>query len=88
MGVPTMYSYMLAHQQNVMDPTAAAAAAAAAAGLRLTVCGSSAAPPALMAAWRQLSGHMLLERYGMTETGMLLSNPYKVSLCVVVFVYV
>lgn len=28
--------------------------------------------------WKQLSGQVLLERYGMTEIGMALSNPYEV----------
>ena len=30
-----------------------------------------------MERWEQLSGGRLLERYGMTETGMVVSNPYK-----------
>lgn len=31
----------------------------------------------IMERWEQLSGARLLERYGMTETGMVVSNPYK-----------
>jgi len=26
--------------------------------------------------WKEISGHILLERYGMTEMGMAVSNPY------------
>jgi malonyl-CoA/methylmalonyl-CoA synthetase len=37
--------------------------------------GSSALPVRTLERWRAISGHTLLERYGMTETGMILSNP-------------
>jgi malonyl-CoA/methylmalonyl-CoA synthetase len=30
-----------------------------------------------MKRWEQISGHKLLERFGMTELGMALTNPYK-----------
>ena len=40
------------------------------------VSGSSALPEKDMILWNQISGHYLLERYGMTEIGMGLSNPY------------
>lgn len=79
MAVPTMYSYLLSHYQQHMSPQQQAAARAAAAGLRLTVSGSAAAPVPLLQQWQALSGQMLLERYGMTETGMILSNPYEVK---------
>ena len=42
---------------------------------RLMVCGSAALPVSVMEKWEQISGHRLLERYGMTEIGMALSNP-------------
>lgn len=45
--------------------------------LRLTVSGSAACPAPIMQRWEQLSGRRLLERYGMTETGMILGNPYR-----------
>ena len=38
---------------------------------------SAALPDPVMDRWRTLTGHMLLERYGMTEIGMALSNPYS-----------
>jgi malonyl-CoA/methylmalonyl-CoA synthetase len=40
------------------------------------VSGSAALPIPVLERWRELSGHTLLERYGMTEIGMGLSNPY------------
>lgn len=78
MAVPTMYSYLLSHFQQHMSPEQQADARAAAHGLRLAVSGSAAAPLPLLQQWRELAGQQLLERYGMTETGMVLSNPYEV----------
>jgi malonyl-CoA/methylmalonyl-CoA synthetase len=43
--------------------------------LRLMVSGSAALPVSTLERWRGISGHTLLERYGMTEIGMALSNP-------------
>jgi malonyl-CoA/methylmalonyl-CoA synthetase len=43
--------------------------------LRLIVSGSAALPSAMLERWREISGHTLLERYGMTEFGMGLGNP-------------
>ncbi|GIL63407.1 hypothetical protein Vafri_17443 [Volvox africanus] len=79
MGVPTMYSYLLSHYdtQAAASPERAAALRGAAGALRLTVSGSSACPLPILNRWRELSGDFLLERYGMTEIGMALSNPYK-----------
>jgi len=47
----------------------------AAAKLRLMVSGSAALPVSTLERWKEISGHILLERYGMTEIGMALSNP-------------
>ncbi len=44
---------------------------------RLMVCGSAALPVSVMEKWETLSGQKLLERYGMTELGMAISNPYR-----------
>jgi malonyl-CoA/methylmalonyl-CoA synthetase len=44
-------------------------------GLRLMMSGSAALPVGTLTRWRELTGHTLLERYGMTEIGMGLSNP-------------
>ena len=42
--------------------------------MRLMVSGSAALPPPLLEEWRQATGQQLLERYGSTEGGMLLTN--------------
>jgi malonyl-CoA/methylmalonyl-CoA synthetase len=44
---------------------------------RLMVSGSAALPVSVMEKWEIISGHRLLERYGMTEIGMAISNPYR-----------
>ena len=44
--------------------------------MRLNISGSAACPVKLFEQWKQLTGQVLLERYGMTEIGMGLSNPY------------
>jgi malonyl-CoA/methylmalonyl-CoA synthetase len=45
--------------------------------MRLMVSGSAALPVGVFERWQQLTGHVLLERYGMTEIGMGLSNPLR-----------
>lgn len=42
---------------------------------RLMVSGSAALPVPVLEKWKNITGHTLLERYGMTEIGMALSNP-------------
>ena len=44
-------------------------------GVRLMMSGSAALPVRMLERWREITGHTLLERYGMTEIGMALSNP-------------
>ncbi|HPP83688.1 MAG TPA: AMP-binding protein, partial [Rubrivivax sp.] len=68
MGVPTLYVRMLA------EP---ALTRAACAHMRLFVSGSAPLLIETFDAWRERSGHTLLERYGMSETLMLTSNPYR-----------
>jgi len=46
------------------------------AAMRLFCSGSAPLAPETLHAFRELTGHTILERYGMTETGMNLSNPY------------
>ena len=41
------------------------------------VSGSAALPQPIFDEWKNLTGHTLLERYGMTEIGMALTNPLK-----------
>lgn len=70
MGVPTMYRQLLdwldAHPER----------AAALARGRLFTSGSAALPAADLEAFAARTGHRILERYGMTETGFVLSNPH------------
>jgi malonyl-CoA/methylmalonyl-CoA synthetase len=75
MAVPTIYFKLIAHweslpverQQQLTDTLAK---------FRLMVSGSAALPASVMEKWKTVSGHTLLERYGMTEIGMGISNPY------------
>ena len=41
------------------------------------VSGSAALPEPIMTKWEEITGHRLLERYGMTEIGMALTNPLR-----------
>ncbi|XP_051166103.1 malonate--CoA ligase ACSF3, mitochondrial isoform X2 [Leptopilina boulardi] len=43
--------------------------------IRLMVSGSAPLPKPIFDRWEKITGHRLLERYGMSETGMTLSNP-------------
>ena len=45
--------------------------------MRLMVSGSAALPASVHKNWTELTGQELLERYGMTEIGMALSNPFR-----------
>ncbi|KAM0956744.1 hypothetical protein ACFX2I_024900 [Malus domestica] len=75
-GVPTMYARLIqAHE--AMDPELKATSANAAKQLRLMMCGSSALPLPVMQQWETITGHRLLERYGMTEFVMAISNPLR-----------
>ncbi|KDD76064.1 AMP-binding enzyme [Helicosporidium sp. ATCC 50920] len=73
MGVPTMYSRLLAALPA--DLACRAPYADAARGLRLAVTGSATCPRPVLEAWERLAGAPLLERYGLTETGMVLGQP-------------
>jgi malonyl-CoA/methylmalonyl-CoA synthetase len=74
MAVPTIYA-RLRSAWEAAPPYRRAAMSAGCRRLRLMVSGSAALPVALLDAWRAISGHTLLERYGMTEIGMGLGNP-------------
>ncbi|KAL0342003.1 UNVERIFIED_CONTAM: Malonate--CoA ligase [Sesamum calycinum] len=75
-GVPTMYTRLI-QGYEAMDAALQTASAAAAGQLRLMMCGSSALPLPVMQQWETITGHVLLERYGMTEFVMAISNPLK-----------
>jgi malonyl-CoA/methylmalonyl-CoA synthetase len=74
MAVPTVYVKLIA-AYDAASAERQAELSAACASLRLMVSGSAALPVSTLERWRQISGHTLLERYGMTEIGMALSNP-------------
>ncbi len=74
MAVPTLYHRLLEHWER-QGESERARLSTAAARLRLMVSGSAALPAQVFARWREVTGHALLERYGMTEIGMALSNP-------------
>jgi malonyl-CoA/methylmalonyl-CoA synthetase len=76
MAVPTIYQRLIRYYNESSDNDRAAMRSAAS-SLRLYVCGSAALGSADYDAWRDISGHSILERYGMTEAGMILSNPYN-----------
>jgi malonyl-CoA/methylmalonyl-CoA synthetase len=70
-GVPTLYVRLVEELRRRGGGEADRFAA-----VRLFCSGSAPLAPETFAAFRELTGHSILERYGMTEAGMLLSNPY------------
>ncbi|HCS90828.1 MAG TPA: malonyl-CoA synthase, partial [Chromatiaceae bacterium] len=66
MGVPTFYTRLLEHGDFQPDLCA---------HMRLFISGSAPLPAAIHAEFERRSGHRILERYGMTEAGMITSNP-------------
>ncbi len=74
MAVPTIY-YKLIHAWNESENMKIERSQALT-KFRFMVSGSAALPIATLETWKEISGHVLLERYGMTEIGMALSNPY------------
>ena len=76
MAVPTIYTRLIAFWEAAPDADKAALSAGCR-RLRLMVSGSAALPVSVFEKWREISGHALLERYGMTEIGMALSNPLR-----------
>jgi malonyl-CoA/methylmalonyl-CoA synthetase len=68
MGVPTLYVRLLGE---------AGLTKAACRGMRLFVSGSAPLLLETFRSWQERTGHSILERYGMSETVMLTSNPYR-----------
>lgn len=73
-AVPTIYRRLIASWEAAA-PDVQRARSAGVQTLRLMMSGSAALPISTLERWREISGHTLLERYGMTELGMALSNP-------------
>jgi malonyl-CoA/methylmalonyl-CoA synthetase len=67
MGVPTFYTRLLEHEGLTRESTR---------HMRLFVSGSAPLLAETHLRWRERTGHAILERYGMTETNMITSNPY------------
>lgn len=76
MAVPTVYVKIGQYLETLSKPEANAICNGFK-EMRLNVSGSAACPVPLFNQWRDLTGQVLLERYGMTEIGMGLSNPYE-----------
>ncbi|MGB8168745.1 MAG: malonyl-CoA synthase, partial [Chthoniobacteraceae bacterium] len=67
MGVPTFYVRLLAEPDFTREVCR---------NIRLFVSGSAPLLLETFTAFQERTGHIILERYGMSETGMLVSNPY------------
>jgi malonyl-CoA/methylmalonyl-CoA synthetase len=74
MAVPTIYVKLITAWEKA-SPQRQAQICESSARLRLMVSGSAALPVQVLEEWQTITGHFLLERYGMTEIGMALSNP-------------
>ena len=70
MGVPTLYVRLLAEPGLTRE---------AARHMRLFIAGSAPLLIETFTAWQVRTGHTILERYGMSETAMLTSNPYRAA---------
>ena len=75
-AVPTIYVKLL-RAYDAWPPEKQREWGPAAAAVRVMISGSAACPEPVMSRWREVTGATvpLLERYGMTETGMIISNP-------------
>lgn len=76
MAVPTIYVKLIQYFEGI-DKDEVARICAGFGRMRLNISGSAACPVKLFKQWQELTGQVLLERYGMTEIGMGLSNPYN-----------
>jgi malonyl-CoA/methylmalonyl-CoA synthetase len=68
MGVPTFYTRLLSDESFMREVSA---------NMRLFISGSAPLLAETHSAFSARTGHAILERYGMTETGMITSNPYE-----------
>ena len=68
MGVPTFYVRLLQDKRLTPETTK---------HMRLFIAGSAPLLAETHREWTAATGHAILERYGMTETNMLTSNPYE-----------
>ncbi|MSR12784.1 MAG: long-chain fatty acid--CoA ligase [Gammaproteobacteria bacterium] len=75
MAVPTIYVKLMQYFDTI-DKAEVKKICAGFERMRLNISGSAACPVKLFNQWQDLTSQVLLERYGMTEIGMGLSNPY------------
>jgi malonyl-CoA/methylmalonyl-CoA synthetase len=76
MGVPTTYMALIRAREEA-SPQQQKAMSEGCSKLRLMVSGSAPLPVSVFERWKETTGQVLLERYGMTEVGMALSNPLR-----------
>lgn len=74
MAVPTIYMKLIDAWQN-SSPADRERLSEGCRRMRVMISGSAALPVSTLEKWQEVSGHVLLERFGMTEIGMGLSNP-------------
>lgn len=80
MAVPTVYSKLLEALEAAPPATRerwTRPLLTRSTPMRLMVSGSAALPVPVMQRWRSATGHTLLERFGMSEFGLAISNPYR-----------
>ncbi|MGB0293507.1 MAG: acyl-CoA synthetase [Flavobacteriaceae bacterium] len=75
MAVPTIYFKLIAFYEELSSKEQKGISTVLK-QFRLMVSGSAALPVSVLEKWKKISSHTLLERYGMTEIGMAISNPY------------
>uniref|UniRef100_A0A914P0J7 AMP-dependent synthetase/ligase domain-containing protein n=1 Tax=Meloidogyne incognita TaxID=6306 RepID=A0A914P0J7_MELIC len=68
MGVPTYYARMVEHKELNKESVK---------NMRVFISGSAQLTPNVFEKFEQMTGHRILERYGMTETLVSTSNPYE-----------
>lgn len=79
MGVPTMYYQLIDEYEQIFKKNQRVVdyiKSTLKNKVRLMVSGSAPLPKPIFEKWEKISGHRILERYGMTEIGMCLSNEY------------
>ena len=76
MAVPTIY-YKLISYYKTLENKKQLQITESLSKFRLMVSGSAALPISVLEQWKSISGLVLLERYGMTEMGMAISNSYQ-----------
>ncbi len=76
MAVPTIYVKLIEYLEQ-LEPENKQSTCDGFGRMRLNVSGSAACPVKVFNQWQELTGQVLLERYGMTEVGMGISNPYN-----------